>query len=104
MAAPHRNRSSAADPLHEKTRAKIQTTQLVKRLSHHVLGTKDDNDRLVELSTSQVAAAKVLIDKSLPSLQAVELTGQGGGPVQYTDLTSEQLDARIAELNGDSTD
>lgn len=47
----------------EDTRKKIQTSQLINRLQDHVLGT-------VDLSASQIQAAKILLDKSLPNLQA----------------------------------
>ncbi len=97
MAAPHQNRSHPDDPAFQRTREKIRTTQLVKRLEFHVLGENDDADQPVKMDSSQVAAARILIDKSLPSLQAVELTGEGGGPVQYANLTEDELDARIAE-------
>ena len=97
MAAPRRNRTDAADPLHEKTRAKIQTSQLVNRLNANSLGDLDK-----EMTTGQIASARILLDKSLPSLQAVELTGQGGGPVQYEDLTDEDIDDKLAKLEKES--
>jgi hypothetical protein len=50
----------------EKTRAKIQTSQLINRLTAHALGE-------VEMSTSQVRAAEVLIRKTLPDLSAVDM-------------------------------
>lgn len=50
-----------------RARGKIQTTQLVKRLTDHVNGT-------VELTASQVTAALGLIKKTLPDLQNVDAT------------------------------
>lgn len=104
MPATHRNRSHPDDPAFERTREKIQTTQLVKRLSNHALGTKDDQGNDVKLETSQVTAIKILLDKTIPSLQAVTLTGGDGGPVQLEHLTEGQLDARIEELKESSED
>lgn len=104
MAAPHRNRNHPDDPTFEKSRAKIQTTQLVKRLQNHALEQDDDNGNQVKLDNSQIKAIQILIDKSLPSLQAVTLTGGDGGPVQLEHLTEGQLDARIEELKESSTD
>ena len=53
----------------DRTRAKIQTTQLINRLTDHVMGK-------VELSASQVAAALGLIKKTLPDLTTVELNAE----------------------------
>lgn len=51
------------------TREKIQAAQIINRLHGCVMGT-------VELTAQQVAAAKVLLAKVLPDLQATELTGE----------------------------
>ena len=48
----------------EDVRAKIQTSQLVNRLTDHALGN-------VDLSPTQVRAIEILIKKTLPDLQAV---------------------------------
>lgn len=65
-------------PLHsDEVRAKIQASQLVNRLTDHVFGK-------VELSPTQVSAAKILLGKSVPDLSAVQMTGEGGGPVQVS--------------------
>lgn len=58
----------------EDVRAKIQASQLVNRLTGHVLGT-------VEMSATQVQAAKILLGKTLPDLSSVEMAGEGGGAV-----------------------
>jgi len=50
----------------ENTRAKIQTTQLLNRLTNHALGE-------VELSTTQVRAIEILLKKVLPDLQSLEV-------------------------------
>lgn len=52
----------------EDTRAKIQAAQIINRLHSCVMGK-------VELSPSQVSAAKTLLSKVLPDLQAVDLSG-----------------------------
>lgn len=59
----------------ENTRLKIQTSQLINRLNDHVLGK-------VELSTTQVQAAQILLRKSLPDLQATELSGNEDSPLK----------------------
>ena len=45
----------------DETRAKIQTSQLINRLTDHVLGT-------VDMKPSQVTAALGLLKKSIPDL------------------------------------
>lgn len=49
-----------------KTRERIQTSQIINRLTKHILGE-------VEMSASQVSAALGLIKKTLPDLSAVEM-------------------------------
>lgn len=53
----------------ENTRSKIQTSQIVNRLTGHVLGT-------VEMSATQVTAALGLLRKSLPDLTAAEIKNE----------------------------
>ena len=48
------------------TRMKIKTTQIQKRLSDHIFGN-------VELSSTQVRAAEILLNKTLPNLQSLEV-------------------------------
>lgn len=48
----------------DDVRAKIQTSQLVNRLTEHALGA-------AELSPTQVRAIEILIKKTLPDLQAI---------------------------------
>lgn len=54
--------------LTEHHRSKISTTQIILRLQNHILGT-------IKMSSSQVAAANVLLRKVLPDLKASEITG-----------------------------
>lgn len=68
------------DPRHtEEVRQKIQTSQLVNRLTDHVL--KD-----VEMSKSQVSAALGLLKKTLPDLSNIENThiGDAERPIVIT--------------------
>ena len=73
----------------DDVRAKIQTSQLVNRLTEHALGT-------VDLSPTQVRAIEILIKKTLPDLQSVELTGDPENPVETI--------TRIELVDGDGTD
>lgn len=58
----------------EDVRAKIQTSQLINRLTDHALKNK-------KLENSQVRAIEVLLRKTLPDLQAVTLSGDEGAPL-----------------------
>ncbi len=54
------------NPKHdEKTRAKIQTSQIINRLEQLVKGE-------IFMSSQQVRAAEILLRKTLPDLQTVE--------------------------------
>lgn len=61
----------------DDVRAKIQASQLINVLQNHALG-KDEG----EIASSRMKAIEILLRKSLPDLSAVELTGEGGGPVR----------------------
>lgn len=77
MAAPKRNRMKSDDVLHEKTRELAQTTQLVKRLRQYALGQKDDMGQEVKLESTRIRAIEILLSKTLPSLQATDITTKG---------------------------
>ena len=51
----------------QKTRDRIQASQLINRLENHVL-----ND--VDMSASQVNAAKILLGKVIPDMKQIEAT------------------------------
>jgi hypothetical protein len=62
----------------EETRAKIQTTLIIKRLMDHVTSPKPIMD------ASQVNAAKALLNKALPDLSAVSMDANVSGDVTMT--------------------
>jgi hypothetical protein len=68
----------------QKTREKIQTSQLINRLTSHVLGE-------VDLSSSQVTAALGLIRKTLPDLQATEYSGEIEGNLTHNLIQVEYI-------------
>lgn len=53
----------------------IAASQLLNRLISHANGE-------IELTQTQINAAKIVIGKYIPDLKAVELTGKDGGPVR----------------------
>ena len=59
----------------DKTKRLIQASQLLNRLFSHAKGE-------VEMTASQVNAAKIVIGKAIPDLKAMELTGADGGPLE----------------------
>ena len=66
------------NPQHDAhTRAKIQTSQLINRLGKIANGEAD-------CTPTQLKAAEILLRKSLPDLQSVTISGEGGGPITVT--------------------
>lgn len=64
------------NPRHDdEARKKIQTSQLINRLQGDALGE-------IELTDGQRASIKILLGKSLPDLQSVELTGDPEKPIE----------------------
>lgn len=67
----------------EKTKRLIGASQLLNRLFSHANGE-------IELSQSQINAARIVIGKSIPDLKAIELTGADGGAIEmYTKIVRE---------------
>ena len=76
--------------LSENTRTRIQTTMIVKRLEDHILGK-------VEMTSSQVSAASILIKKTLPDLQSVQVEKQTPNN-SIENMTVEELNAELEEI------
>ena len=60
----------------ERTRQKIKTSQLLNRLMDHVL--KDN-----EMKSTQIRAAEILLNKTLPNLQATTFDGDVATTVTF---------------------
>lgn len=60
----------------DKTKRLISASQLLNRLISHANGE-------IEMTASQVNAAKIVIGKSIPDLKAIEVTGEDGGPIEH---------------------
>lgn len=61
------------NPKHDQqTREKIATSQLINRLNQFALG--EDG---VEIDATRLRAIEILLRKSLPDLQSVQITGGG---------------------------
>lgn len=61
----------------DEVRTKIKTSALINRVQMYAMGELTDED----VSTNRLNAIKLLLSKSLPDLQSVEITGEGGGPM-----------------------
>lgn len=73
------------NPKHdERTRAKIQTSQIINRLTKLVNGE-------IEMSAQQVTAAQVLLRKSLPDLSAVTLSGDEQNPLNMIHTVERRI-------------
>lgn len=59
----------------EQVRLKIQASVLIDRLQKHVEG-------VIEMTPSQITAAQVLLDRSVPKLSQIQHTGDRENPVQ----------------------
>lgn len=61
----------------DEHRVKIQNSNILNALIEHVAGAR-------EMSPTQVTAGLGLLKKVLPDLQAVQHSGDGGGPIGIT--------------------
>jgi hypothetical protein len=79
-----RRRAEASSPAKEDAREAIPTGELLQRLEDHALGK-------VEMSTTEVRAAEILLKKRLPDLSTVAMTARAG-----------TLEEMLAALDGGS--
>ena len=64
------------NPRHtDMVRQKIQASGLIDRLTRHANGD-------IEMSSTQVRAAEVLLDRSVPKLSQIQHTGDEDNPVR----------------------
>ena len=78
----------------DNTREKIKVSMLLKRLTDHILGT-------VELSPTQVQAAKILLGKTLPDLSSINLDANISLRPKLIDLSGGKL---IKAMEDEPTD
>lgn len=75
-------------------RARIQASQIINRLQSHI------NSEL-QLTATQVNAAKILLAKSVPDLSSIELTGDPDKPLRVdVSLTDSELITRYLSQKG----
>ena len=73
-----------------KHREAIQTSMLINRLSDHILGK-------VERTSTQIRAAQILLNKSLPDLRASDDTMTLDGDLSVRNVIKEYVDGRSEE-------
>lgn len=61
----------------DEVRAKIQASVLIDLLMKCATGEH-------EISRERMKAIEILLKKSVPDLQSIELTGEDGGPVEHS--------------------
>lgn len=61
-------------------RTKIQAIKLIDLLEKHALGT-------IDLNASRIKAIEILLKKTVPDLQSVELTGDSEKPIEHRIIT-----------------
>lgn len=81
----------------ESVRLMIDSTRLVNRLQDHIHGKTDasGNTVAVDLSATQIQAAKILLDKSLPSLQSADITAHSSPQIESEEALVAQLQRLI---------
>jgi hypothetical protein len=63
----------------DMVRQKIQASVIIDRLHKHLMGKLD-------MSATQLKAADLLLERSVPKLAQIQHTGADGGPVQYQEV------------------
>ena len=66
--------------LNDRWREKIRASMLVNRLHEHALAPEDNP----VMSSTQIRAAEILLNKVAPDLKAIEHTGQDGEQLEIT--------------------
>lgn len=66
----------------DEIRAKIQVSNLLTRVNKYAMGELSDED----ISPNRLNAIKLLLNKTLPDLSSVELTGNAENPVVVTSV------------------
>ena len=63
----------------EDIRKKIQAAVILERYQKHFRGE-------IELTATQIKVGDSLLDRSVPKLQQIQLTGEDGGPVEIREV------------------
>lgn len=85
-------------------RAAMRAEITVAGISERLLMIADKGEKLSEASGLSVARASLMDVAKLNGLvvDKREMFGKGGGPIEYTNMTEAEIDARLAALAGGS--
>jgi hypothetical protein len=73
-------------------RDKIDTTLIVRKLAGHIEGSQD-------MTATQIQAARILLDRTVPVLKAVEITNSS----EIKDITHLSAHQLLDFIDGEST-
>lgn len=71
--------TTASVRLADHIRTKIQAASIINRLQQHV-------DGEIELTATQIAAARELLDRSVPKLSQIQHVGDENQPVSFQEI------------------
>jgi hypothetical protein len=77
----------------DEVRSKIQTSNLITRVQKYANGELSDED----ISPNRLNAIKLLLNKSLPDLQSVEITGDQDNPLAVTVIERRIVDPKATD-------
>lgn len=85
-------------------RAAMRAEITVAGISERLLMIAEKGEKLAEASGLSVARASLMDVAKLNGLvvDKREMFGKGGGPIEYTNMTEAEIDARLAALAGGS--
>jgi len=93
--AARKNRGTKDTPMQEDWKKKIQATNIINRLNDCVEGK-------IELTSTQIKAADIILKKIVPDLARSEISGPNGGPIEITRPEDQAaLEHYRAKLTGD---
>jgi len=67
----------------EDVRKRIEVSNLITRVQKYANGELSDED----ISPNRLNAIKLLLNKALPDLQSIELTGDADKPIAFSEVT-----------------
>ena len=76
----------------QRTRDRIESTAIIKKLHQHVMGE-------IDMTPSQIASAKLLLDRTVPPLKPAENAPQVDAVGGLESLPTSQLHALLLELS-----
>jgi len=74
----------------DEIRSKIQVSSLLTRVNDYATGKLTDE----EVSPNRLNAIKLLLNKALPDLQSIELTGDANNPVTFKEIRQTIIDPK----------